>query len=88
MEPALLLALDLAPLLPKMEVTQSALHGVLGPAYHQTTLHTLLLHLSYVQSLPAVFMLDMSCEFSTVYTQLVKQSSATLCTMHGMVQSK
>ena len=53
MEPALLLALDLAPLLPKKEVTQSALHGVLGPANRQITIDTLLLQSSYVQSLQA-----------------------------------
>ncbi len=53
MEPALLLALDLTPL-PKKEVTQSALHGVLGPAQQQITLETLLLQFSSLQSLHAV----------------------------------
>lgn len=53
MEPALLLTLDLAPL-PKKEVTQSALHGVLGPAHQRMTLDMLLLQSPYVQSLNAV----------------------------------
>ena len=53
MEPALLLALDLAPL-PKKEVTQSALQGVLGPAHQQIGLDTLLLQFSCLQSLQAV----------------------------------
>ena len=53
MEPALLPALDLAPL-PKKEVTQSALHGVLGPAHQPTTLDTMLLQYSSLQSLQAV----------------------------------
>ena len=89
MEPALLLALDLAPL-PKKEVTQSALHGVLGPAHQQTTSDTLLLQVSSLQRFAGClqrFMLNMSCKLlSRLYAV---GNAGRFNPMHSvMVQSK